>query len=182
MYQTIPRKKTTNQIEISFIYSVERYNPDTNTWTKISDMNSRRSGAGVGVVDNKLYAGKNSNWNLIKISNIQFLVNKILIECFDLCCRFQLVDTMVHWWKKVARNTVLRLIHGVPLVVSDQVIAIDRLETFTFNNHLHYLIDMSYRRRNAGVVCHDGLLFGEYKLIFICYIFLNFKFESKFWF
>lgn len=61
MYQTIPRKKTTNQIEISFIYSVERYNPDTNTWTKISDMNSRRSGAGVGVVDNKLYAGKNSN-------------------------------------------------------------------------------------------------------------------------
>lgn len=36
--------------------SVERYNPETNTWTKIADMANRRSGAGVGVVDEKLYA------------------------------------------------------------------------------------------------------------------------------
>lgn len=36
--------------------SVERYNPETNTWTRIADMANRRSGAGVGVVDEKLYA------------------------------------------------------------------------------------------------------------------------------
>lgn len=38
------------------ICSVERYNAETNTWTKIADMNARRSGAGVGVVDDVLYA------------------------------------------------------------------------------------------------------------------------------
>lgn len=42
------------------MYSVERYNVESNTWTRIADMNARRSGSGVGVVDNILFAiGKN---------------------------------------------------------------------------------------------------------------------------
>lgn len=36
--------------------SVERYNVSTNTWTAVADMTARRSGAGVGVLDNVLYA------------------------------------------------------------------------------------------------------------------------------
>lgn len=36
--------------------SVERYNPEKNSWTRIADMISRRSGAGVGVLENVLYA------------------------------------------------------------------------------------------------------------------------------
>ena len=36
--------------------SVERYNPSTDTWTQIAEMSARRSGAGVGVLDNILYA------------------------------------------------------------------------------------------------------------------------------
>jgi kelch-like protein 2/3 len=36
--------------------SVEFYNPDTDSWTPAPDMISRRSGAGVGVLDNLLYA------------------------------------------------------------------------------------------------------------------------------
>lgn len=36
--------------------SVERYNPEKNTWSRIADMISRRSGAGVGVLENVLYA------------------------------------------------------------------------------------------------------------------------------
>lgn len=35
---------------------MERYDPDKNSWTRIADMISRRSGAGVGVLDNVLYA------------------------------------------------------------------------------------------------------------------------------
>lgn len=36
--------------------SVERYNAATDTWTQIAEMSDRRSGAGVGVLDNILYA------------------------------------------------------------------------------------------------------------------------------
>lgn len=36
--------------------SVERYNTGINTWTRIADMIARRSGAGVGVLENVLYA------------------------------------------------------------------------------------------------------------------------------
>lgn len=35
---------------------MERYNTEANTWKRVADMNARRSGAGVGVVDNVLYA------------------------------------------------------------------------------------------------------------------------------
>lgn len=43
-------------IGICYFYSVERYNVEMNTWTKVAEMNARRSGAGVGVVDNVLFA------------------------------------------------------------------------------------------------------------------------------
>ena len=36
--------------------SVERYDPDADEWTKVADMTTRRSGAGVGVIDGLLYA------------------------------------------------------------------------------------------------------------------------------
>lgn len=36
--------------------SVERYDVQTDTWTPVAEMNCRRSGAGVGVLDNILYA------------------------------------------------------------------------------------------------------------------------------
>lgn len=36
--------------------SVERYDLSTNTWRIVSEMSARRSGAGVGVLDNLLYA------------------------------------------------------------------------------------------------------------------------------
>lgn len=36
--------------------SVERYNRANDTWTTVSEMSARRSGAGVGVLDNILYA------------------------------------------------------------------------------------------------------------------------------
>lgn len=36
--------------------SVESYNPNTDTWTAVAEMSSRRSGAGVGVLDGILYA------------------------------------------------------------------------------------------------------------------------------
>lgn len=36
--------------------SVERYNPSNDTWNKVADMSARRSGAGVGVLNNVLYA------------------------------------------------------------------------------------------------------------------------------
>lgn len=36
--------------------SVECYNPLTDTWTAVAEMSARRSGAGVGVVNNILYA------------------------------------------------------------------------------------------------------------------------------
>jgi kelch-like protein 2/3 len=35
---------------------VERYDPEKDTWTPVSDMLARRSGAGVGVLENLLYA------------------------------------------------------------------------------------------------------------------------------
>lgn len=37
-------------------HSVERYDNRTKKWSRIADMNARRSGAGVGVIDNILYA------------------------------------------------------------------------------------------------------------------------------
>lgn len=42
--------------------SVERYDTDSDTWTTVAEMGARRSGAGVGVLDNLLYAvgGKNT--------------------------------------------------------------------------------------------------------------------------
>lgn len=43
-------------IGVCYFYSVERYSTEMNTWTKVAEMNARRSGAGVGVVDNVLYA------------------------------------------------------------------------------------------------------------------------------
>lgn len=36
--------------------SVERYDVQADTWTQIAEMTARRSGAGVGVLDNILYA------------------------------------------------------------------------------------------------------------------------------
>ena len=36
--------------------SVERYDPSKNEWTAVQEMSTRRSGAGVGVVDGLLYA------------------------------------------------------------------------------------------------------------------------------
>jgi len=36
--------------------TVECYNPETDTWTPVPEMSSRRSGAGVGVLDGILYA------------------------------------------------------------------------------------------------------------------------------
>lgn len=36
--------------------TVEFYNPETNAWSKTADMTSKRSGAGVGVMDGILYA------------------------------------------------------------------------------------------------------------------------------
>lgn len=36
--------------------SVERYDVQNDTWTQIAEMTARRSGAGVGVLDNILYA------------------------------------------------------------------------------------------------------------------------------
>lgn len=35
--------------------SVERYNPDTNIWTRVADMHSNRKDAGVGMLNNNLY-------------------------------------------------------------------------------------------------------------------------------
>lgn len=37
-------------------YSVERYDTRIKKWSRIADMNARRSGAGVGVLGNTLYA------------------------------------------------------------------------------------------------------------------------------
>lgn len=36
--------------------SVECYNPETDTWSTVTEMSARRSGAGVGVLDGVLYA------------------------------------------------------------------------------------------------------------------------------
>ena len=36
--------------------SVEAYNPELDMWTSVAEMSCRRSGAGVGVLDNQLYA------------------------------------------------------------------------------------------------------------------------------
>lgn len=36
--------------------TVERYNPTTDSWSKVTEMSARRSGAGVGVLNNILYA------------------------------------------------------------------------------------------------------------------------------
>ena len=35
---------------------MERYDPDADEWNKVADMTTRRSGAGVGVIDGLLYA------------------------------------------------------------------------------------------------------------------------------
>lgn len=72
IYQT----KIKWKISVLFIviHSVERYNPDTNTWTKISDMNSRRSGAGVGVVDNTLFAVGGHDGPLVRKSCEKYCV------------------------------------------------------------------------------------------------------------
>lgn len=37
------------------IFSIEKYNPIEEKWTRIADMNSRRIDAGVGVLNNVLY-------------------------------------------------------------------------------------------------------------------------------
>ena len=43
-------------LERQRLSSVERYDPDADEWTKVADMTTRRSGAGVGVIDGLLYA------------------------------------------------------------------------------------------------------------------------------
>ena len=43
-------------LERQCLSSVERYDPDADEWTKVADMTTRRSGAGVGVIDGLLYA------------------------------------------------------------------------------------------------------------------------------
>lgn len=35
---------------------VERYCPETDTWQTVAEMTARRSGAGIGVIDDQLYA------------------------------------------------------------------------------------------------------------------------------
>lgn len=54
--------------------SVERYNTVTDTWTKIADMTARRSGAGVGVLDNILYAVGGHDGPLVRELSTLFIL------------------------------------------------------------------------------------------------------------
>ena len=47
---------------------VECYDPEADTWTQVAEMSTRRSGAGVGVLDGQLYAV--SIFGIICISSI----------------------------------------------------------------------------------------------------------------
>ena len=53
--------------------SVDRYNPATNTWSRVADMNRPRSAAGVAVLKGKIYvAGKQGQHRLF---NDTLLIN-----------------------------------------------------------------------------------------------------------
>lgn len=57
---------------------------------------------------------------------------------------------------------MLRLILGARLPVSGLYLVFDRLIRLLLSkmtNRQFYLSDMTFRRRNAGVVSHDGLLY-----------------------
>lgn len=67
------------------------------------------------------------------------------------------------WFAKVAKNIMLRLIHGAQLPVrrtpkhNSCLILWIKMENLTKNSNS--ISDMTYRRRNAGVISHAGLLF-----------------------
>lgn len=68
------------------------------------------------------------------------------------------------WFAKVVKSTTLRLIVGAQLLVGLHSSSIftsndSYSNDLKLNKNVNAISDMTYRRRNAGVVCHDGLLF-----------------------
>lgn len=105
--------------------SVERYNTEANTWTRISDMIARRSGAGVGVLENVLYAVGGHDGPLVRKS-----------------CEKYNSDTDT--WAAIAGDYLILQLH---------------LNDFNFLNIYTFIQDMTFRRRNAGVIAHNGFLY-----------------------
>lgn len=71
---------------------------------------------------------------------------------------------MARWCARVARNIIRKRILGRPLEVSESFIifyfkAFQRYENLNVHHFLPLIVDMTFRRRNAGVVAHNGLLY-----------------------
>lgn len=68
---------------------------------------------------------------------------------------------MAHWLERAVKNIMLRMTHGLLLLV--RILSkFNKFFCIRISPNLRFPIhfsDMTFRRRNAGVVAHDGFLY-----------------------